>query len=83
MKAKVTVNSVGVVTTKFVFGMSNCMVASDVATDAVGLCWGFCNCVDNHMCDCTCLCAWTATCPKYEKNWITIMPRVHESSLQI
>ena len=37
MKAKVTVTSVGVVTTKFVFGMRNCMVASDVATDAVGL----------------------------------------------
>ena len=59
-----TVTSVAVATTKFLLGMCDCMVGSDVGKGDLSLVTGFCMCVDTLMCDCTCLRAWANLCPK-------------------
>ena len=53
MKANVTVTSVTVVTMKFVFGICNCMVDSDIRMGEFWLVLGILH-------GCTCLLAWTA-----------------------
>ena len=60
MKAKVTVTSVAVATTKFLLGMYTCTVDSDVGTGVFSLVLEILHVLDMRMCDRTCLWAWTA-----------------------
>ena len=54
-----TVTSVAVAKTKFLFDMHDCTVGSDVGKGDFRSCWGFCTCVDTCTCDRTCLHTWT------------------------
>ena len=55
----VTVTNVAVATTKFLFGMCDCTVDSDIGQAIFRSCWGFYMCVAMGTCDRTCLKVWT------------------------
>ena len=53
-----TINSAAVETEKFVFGMRDCTVDSDVGKGDFLLMLGICTCVDTYTCDRTFLREW-------------------------
>ena len=43
------VSNVAVETTKFLHGICNCTVGSDIGTGNFLVVWGFCTCADTHV----------------------------------
>ena len=70
-KQKVTVTSVAVVTTKFLFGICDCTVDSDVGKGDSFRAGAFA-CVDTCTCDRTCLRAWTGLYAILFLNFLTM-----------
>ena len=57
-----TITSVAVTIAKFIFGMCDCTVDSDVGMGDFSLKEGICKCMDNRTFDRTCLRTWNLVC---------------------